>query len=441
MSNCCPDAVASARFHWAVTPSLLALLLCLLAGNSVSQSAAGPTGAHLETRPTEGVPLPQGSWRFIVAGDSRNCGDIVLPAIAADSGRFVPSFYWHLGDLRAIYKIDEDMAFAAAVNGEFLNCAQYLKRAWPDFIEHQIAAFGAVPFYLGIGNHEVIPPKDELQFRHEFAAWLDQFTIRSQREKEDADSKGKPSAQGKNDAAQGVGEKDKTSNFAMTEIPPPTAYYHWLQGKVDFIYLDNASDDFGTEQLTWLARTLGRDKANPGVKSVAVGMHESLPDSIANYHSMGESKNSQARPSGEQAYKLLLDFRDQTHKPVYVLSSHSHFYMENIYDTPELKRKGQPLPGWIVGTGGAQRHALPANAPATAKEDVYGYLVGSVAPDGTIQFEFQEVHESDVPLATRNGYPATLVHWCFAHNSQNIDPDAEDITPRCVAPASAGAGH
>jgi len=29
--------------------------------------------------------LSNGSWRFIVSGDSRNCGDVVMPAIAAHS--------------------------------------------------------------------------------------------------------------------------------------------------------------------------------------------------------------------------------------------------------------------------------------------------------------------------------------------------------------------
>ena len=401
---------------------LLVFLLCLLAGSGPAQSSGASTGAGRENKSAvDQAPQPEGSWRFIVSGDSRNCGDIVLPTIATDGARFAPSFYWHLGDLRAIYKVDEDMAFAAAVNGEFLNCQQYLKRAWPDFIEHQIGAFGKTAFYVGIGNHEVIPPKDELQFRQQFAAWLDQPTIQSQREKEDADSKAKLPAQSEKEA--------------------PNAYYHWLQGTVDFIYLDNASDDFAPEQLTWLASALNRDKANSDVKSVVVGMHESLPDSIANHHSMGDSKNPNARRSGEQAYQLLLDFRDQTHKPVYVLSSHSHFYMENIYETPALTKKGRPLPGWIIGTGGAQRYKLPANAPATAKQDVYGYLVGAVASNGTIQFVFQEVHESEVPPPTRRQYPAPLVHWCFAHNSQNIDPDPGDLTPRCIAPAAAGAGH
>src|SRR5258708_10140125 len=110
--------------------SLLVLILCLLAGNSAAQSGGAPTGLHPEDKSAVKTdPLPEGSWRFIASGDSRNCGDIVLPTIATHSGRFSPSFYWHLGDLRAIGKVDEDMAFAAAVNGEILNCQESFKRA------------------------------------------------------------------------------------------------------------------------------------------------------------------------------------------------------------------------------------------------------------------------------------------------------------------------
>src|SRR5438309_772095 len=50
------------------------------------------------------TPPEKGTWRFIVSGDSRNCGDVVVPTIAAHSSAYYqPSFYWHLGDLRAIY--------------------------------------------------------------------------------------------------------------------------------------------------------------------------------------------------------------------------------------------------------------------------------------------------------------------------------------------------
>jgi hypothetical protein len=111
--------------------------------------------------------------------------------------------------------------------------------------------------------------------------------------------------------------------------------------------------------------------------------------------------------------------------------------MESIFDTLPLTQNGaKPLAGWIVGTAGAVRYALPPDAPATAKTDVYGYLVGTVASDGTIRFSYEQIHESDVPRDVRQRYPETLVPWCFAHNSQNKEPNAPDITPRCTPPAS-----
>jgi len=332
-----------------------------------------------------------------------------MPAIAAHSAQFAPSFYWHLGDLRAIYKIDEDMAFAAANNGQVLACDVYERRAWNDFVENQIAPFGGVNFYVGIGNHEVMSPKTEDAFKRQFADWLDQPTLQRQR------------------------LKDK-------EPVQPEPYFHWVQGGVDFIYLDNAANIFSDDQLTWLAHRLESAKGNPEVKSVVIGMHEALPCSIANAHSMGD--NDVARRSGEKAYKAIASFRDESRKPVYVLASHSHFYMENIFDTPKLKENGaKPLPGWIVGTAGAVRYKLPDGAPPSAKTDTYGYLLGTVSPEGTIRFSFEEVGESDVPQNVRQRYPATLVPWCFAHNSQNKDPDAVDITPRCTVPQGDGHPH
>lgn len=48
-------------------------------------------------------------WKFAFSGDSRNCGDVVMPAIAQAVRAGHPQFYWHLGDFRAIYQVDEDM--------------------------------------------------------------------------------------------------------------------------------------------------------------------------------------------------------------------------------------------------------------------------------------------------------------------------------------------
>jgi len=299
------------------------------------------------------------------------------------------------------------MEAAAAKKGLILSCAEYHRRAWPDFIENQIAPFGSTPFFVGIGNHEIIPPKDEGQFVSQFADWLHSPVLNRQRQDDE--------------------EKDP-------ERPRP--YYHWIQGGVDFIYLDNASNTFSQEQLDWFDGVATRAQSNSGVLSVVVGMHEALPDSVAYAHAMcDDPKKTESCTSGRHVYNALLDLQKQ--KPVYVLASHSHFYMSGIFDNHSPEKR---LPGWIVGTAGAIRYQLPTNPPANATTDVYGYLLGTVGRDGKIGFEFEQVNEADVPDYVRQRYPPWLVPWCFAHNSQNVDPDAEETTHRC-APTAPQAGH
>jgi hypothetical protein len=93
-----------------------------------------------------------GAWRFAVSGDSRNCGDVIMPAIAAGVIRDQGSFYWHLGDLRAIFEVDQDMQRAAEVRKSPYNIVSYEGAAWDDFIQNQIAPFKQVPFFLGTTN-------------------------------------------------------------------------------------------------------------------------------------------------------------------------------------------------------------------------------------------------------------------------------------------------
>ncbi len=186
---------------------------------------------------------------------------------------------------------------------------------------------------------------------------------------------------------------------------------------------------------------LSGDSRNCG--DVVIPAIEALPDSIAESHSMGDS--AAGRTSGQQVYEELEEFRDQSsnadekHKNIYVLASHSHFYMQNIFDSETLtdEKKKQPLLGWIIGTGGAERYALPLNSPNSAETDVYGYLLATVSAGGTIDFSFQKVNESDVPQWVRQRYPAELVPWCFAHNSKNRNPLAPELTPRCAVPEAA----
>ena len=94
------------------------------------------------------------TWKFAVSGDSRNCGDIVMPAIAAGVLHSGAEFYWHLGDFRAIYTFDEDMVPPAKLGlpRKPMYIASYLTAAWPDFIAHQMAPFGDLPVFLSHGK-------------------------------------------------------------------------------------------------------------------------------------------------------------------------------------------------------------------------------------------------------------------------------------------------
>src|SRR6266436_6678616 len=104
-------------------------------------------------------------WNFLVSGDSRNCGDVVMPGIAETARKNEAAFYWHLGDLRAIYSFDEDIQHQPEHIAKPLSITDYESSAWPDFIDSQIAPFGSIPFFVGIGNHETIPP---LKTREDF---------------------------------------------------------------------------------------------------------------------------------------------------------------------------------------------------------------------------------------------------------------------------------
>lgn len=360
--------------------SLLALAGLMAAGISLAQSSAPEAKVNSSASSTE--------WTFAASGDSRNCGDVVMPAIAAAVKEQGASFYWHLGDFRAIYTFDEDMQHQPENLAKPMIIIEYENRAWNDFLQNQIEAFGNLPVFLGIGNHETIAPKDRQQYLIQFADWLDSPALRAQR------------------------LLDDPQNHRLQ------TYYHWIERGVDFINLDNATaDQFDTAQLRWFESVLQADSANPEIRSIVVGMHKALPDSISENHGMSESLDGVA--SGRRVYADLRKARDAAHKHVYVLSSHSHYYMAGIFNTAYWRENGGVLPGWIVGTAGAYRYALPPNAAdaSAAETNVYGYLSGSVNSGGEITFRYHKVNESDIPGPIVERYSQPFVHWCFAENS------------------------
>ncbi len=326
---------------------------------------------------------PGTPWHFAVSGDSRNCGDIVMPAIAQGVRKDNAAFYWHLGDYRAIFMFDEDYR---QINPSAV-ILDYESNAWTDFITHQLQPFGDLPVYLAVGNHELIPPKSRAELLPQFVDWYDASELRKQR------------------------LADNPADHLMK------TYYHWHQRGVDFITLDNASpDEFDANQMLWFQAVLKADASDPTIRTVVLGMHAALPDSLSAGHSMNDSAQEQV--SGRQVYSQLIDFRRTTKKNVYVLASHSHFVMNNVYATACHASPDDALPGWIVGTAGAVRYRLPPEHGASdiAMTDVYGYLLATVAADATITFEFKQVAEPDVPAEVVNQFTPQRVHWCFAEN-------------------------
>lgn len=346
-------------------------------------------------------PVPPGSWAFAVSGDSRDCGDVVMPKIAeaVENGAETPpvAFYWHLGDFRRMYAPDCDMVKRTlpgwdcrtrpAFEDDRFVVSRYLDGAWDDFALRQLGAFRKIPVYLAIGNHELYAASRD-DVRRRFRPWLTQSVLHAQR---------------RADAARGLyGTEGET-------------WYHWVQNGVDFITLDNADGSFPPAELVWLAKVLAADAADDSVRTIVVGMHATLPYSKARSHGMDASCAGLC--SGQQAYDLLFRARNlagvpEKQKSVYVFSSHTHEYIENVYDTPE--HRGQVLPGWVIGTAGAEQYRDTIR---------YGYLRVEVLPDGTIRPLFREVGP-DSPPRPAGPEGNSLTDFCFRSNWTKPGNDA-----------------
>ncbi len=336
-------------------------------------------------------------WHFAVSGDSRNCGDVVMPAIARSVlEQQNVAFYWHLGDFRLMSGIDEDMRHRY---GDRLTLADYWRDAWGDFLANQIAPFGLLRVHLGIGNHELYGNKTETDYLNQFAYWLDTPELRTQRLNEYA--------------------QDGTLK----------TYHHWKERSIDFIYLDNSGEDgFDGIQLKWFEGVLASDRSDNQITTVVVSMHRALPNSYACGHSMNgdaDHPSEKGTTSGRRAYSDLVQWKNDAKKYVYILASHSHFFMQDIFETAYWKNPehgGVALPGWIVGTAGARRYALPREVPQEilhklkARTCVSGYLLATVHSDGSIMFEFKEVTEKDLPDSVRTLYGNKFVKSCFLEN-------------------------
>src|ERR1700737_5078674 len=75
----------------------------------ISHLIAVATLSLLATMPVAAQQPGGAPWRFVVSGDSRNCGDVVMPGIAETAKKHQAAFYWDLGGLRLTSGFDEDI--------------------------------------------------------------------------------------------------------------------------------------------------------------------------------------------------------------------------------------------------------------------------------------------------------------------------------------------
>jgi hypothetical protein len=326
------------------------------------------------------------TWSFAVSGDSRNCGDFVMPAIASSVKAEKDAFYWHLGDFRWTSKQDQDQV-SMLPPGKELSVEEYHQIEWDDFLTHQMEAFGSFPVFLGRGNHENVAPMTREGYIAKFARFLDRQEIAEQRRADGADA------------------------------GPVGPWYHWTHQGVDFITLDNASkDEFSDAQLKWLRGVLDRDLApGSGIRAIVAGMHEALPHSKGSEHAMDDWGLGER--TGDLVYTWFYGAQ-AAGKFVYLFASHSHYYSPNIYDTPYWRQySNRVVPGLIIGSAGARRYPLPRDAEKTAKSHIYGYLQGLVHPDGQIEFKLHELSEDDLIKSRWPNAPLNAIHECFVNNA------------------------
>ena len=326
------------------------------------------------------------AWTFAVSGDSRNCGDFVMPAIAAKVKAEKDAFYWHLGDFRVMGKEPDQDMMSMQPAGKRLTTDEYYKTAWDDFLNRQMAPFAPLPVFLGRGNHDTHPPMTREGYTVKFSSFLDRREIVETR---------------KGDAEHAA---------------PVGPWYHWVHNGVDFITLDNSTrDEFTDDQLRWLRAVLDRDLApGSGIKAIVAGAHEALPHSTGAEHAMDDWELGER--TGEMVYHWFYDAQ-AAGKHVYLIASHSHYYSPDIYDTAYWKQHtAKVVPGMIIGSAGAHRYALPKSAKKGAKTMIYGFVQGTVHADGSIDFALKELTEQDLMKVKWPEAPDAAVHECYIHN-------------------------
>jgi hypothetical protein len=148
-------------------------------------------------------------------------------------------------------------------------------------------------------------------------------------------------------------------------------------------------------------------------QSIVVGMHEALPGSLGDSHSMSES--GQGERTGRQIYEAL---HAQNSAQKHVCSRQSLALLHGRC-IPNPYLEGQGTAGLDRGHRGRGPLPSPAGVKPGSKAltNVYGFMVAMVRLNGSISTSFQQLGLDDL-LRSKPDVPESPVRWCYEQNKQ-----------------------
>jgi len=224
---------------------------------------ASPEPSH----PVTGSPVPPGTVRFIVGGDSRDDSSHVLPWAFREAKARGASAFLFLGDMELSPQLDAHF-------------------------RRELDILAPIPFYPVLGNHEV--------------RVLGAFNLGAE-------------AAERSFRAHFLGNKETP---IQSSIDGKVVYSVNLPGYVHFVALDNVSrNGFGKDQLTWLAADLEQARSDSNVRHIFVGMHKPLAHNGVATHGM-DSDGPDTEADSAAALELFQHARVEL-----ILASHVHQFI------------------------------------------------------------------------------------------------------------------
>ena len=328
-----------------------------------------------------------------MSGDSRNCGDIVMPAIASGVLASRSEFYWHLGDFRAIYAFDEDMVPPALIGTAAQTADHHHLR------DHCLARFHRSPVRALWHTSHPAEPRESRDHPARHARTIPAYNLPT----------GWIHLRCAHSACRTI---RRIINCART-----------ITGSIAISIssrMDNAGPDkFDAAQLTWFHSVVDRAEKSPAIQTLVVGMHAALPGQLGRrpqHEQLGAGQRD--RPPGLRRVVARADRRAQESLPP---GQPLSLLYGRCVSTP-LPGKARCCPDGSWAPPGAVRYRLPAGIAARAEgHDRRLRLYGRHRRRGWLgrRLPSNRYGLEDLLARPASGkYPPSLVRWCVDQNKQ-----------------------